>query len=98
MEFDVFVSYADTDRARKDWVTAFNTSLRNHFEKLTDRPLNLFWAVELGIGETWPNRILNACRHSESLIAIVSSDYFSREWCCKEWLEFTVQHDSSSRI
>jgi hypothetical protein len=83
MSYDIFLSYAHTDRA---FATCLVEQMRPAFKNRARRQPRIFFdAREIATAADWRRRIHVSLERSEVLVAVLSPDYFSSQWCGREW-------------
>lgn len=93
-EYDVFISYRRTSRAR-DWVmNYFQPCLTDYLsEALPVAPRIFLDQNNIEPGAIWQSTITHALKNSKCLIAVLSAPYFSSQYCCAEWDTFVDRED-----
>jgi hypothetical protein len=95
--YDVFISYSRADNSNGE-VTRFVDQLKSEFQSLYNLELRIFMDTEeIRAGEDWHSRLLESLRNSSSMIAFLSDNYLTREYC---WLEWTIfeRHSAVTRV
>jgi len=87
---DVFISYAHKDNPKPGKpITKLVRRLKETYRDLYKEEINVFFDEDgLKPGELWENKLLESLRQSAVMIVILSSDYYNREYCYKEWQRF----------
>jgi hypothetical protein len=89
-EYDVFLSYAQTDNRESDrYVDHLVATMRRVYSERTGRELRVFQDhTEVVTSQMWERRIRAALRHSSIMIPVLSPAYFESRWCALEWDSF----------
>lgn len=99
MDYDIFVSYSRTDNDG-GWVDGLVEFLKQDHRRYSTTDLRVYLDTrELRVGSDWKLSLRQALRGSRVLLACVSPNYFSSEYCQFEWEEFHAyrsQHDGSA--
>jgi hypothetical protein len=84
-EYDVFLSYSRAG-GWSDWVIAhFRPIVQHWLTSELGREAQIFQDTrDIVPGDRWPERIENALGSSKIMIALLSRNYFSSEWCVRE--------------
>ena len=84
-EYDVFLSYSRA-AGWSDWVVAhFRPIVQHWLTSELGREARIFHDTrDIMTGDRWPERIQSALDASKIMIALLSRNYFSSEWCVKE--------------
>lgn len=88
-EFDLFVSYAHADDT-DGWITQFVKEVANLYQDISMQHLRIFFDKQsITDMDDWELRILTGLKDSKVMIAFVSKNYFSSQFCRLEWKAFT---------
>lgn len=90
--YPVFASYAQADRERylEKFVTEFREELGGLLGKVDRAAVVFFDRDGLKAGDAFSPAILEALRHAQALVCLMSPTYLGREWCGRE-LEMFVR-------
>jgi hypothetical protein len=93
--FDVFISYAHEDDRR--FVERLVEELRRAFAEIADRRLTVFMDQDgIPTAQRWQQTIRSALRTSSVLVAVLTENYLTSDWCALEYEFFVaVEHDHS---
>jgi hypothetical protein len=93
--FDVFVSYAHGDDRR--FVEKLVEELRRAFAAIAGRRLTVFLDQDgIPTAQRWQQTIRSALRTSSVMVAIITENYLSSDWCALEYEFFVaIEHDHS---
>jgi FxsC-like protein len=91
-----FFSYARADRNsdNQDVIGRFFRDVTEQVrlaKGLAPREISFFDAQDLEPGEVWPDQLREALRTSRAFVPMLSSTYFSREYCGREWAVFDAR-------
>ena len=85
--YDLFVSYASEDNV-DGWVEKLQTQLTGELTRLLGRPFSertvFFDKLRLNVGQAYPEELDNAARDGALLVALLSPNYGTSEWCGRE--------------
>jgi TIR domain len=87
-QHDFFISYPHPKVEGKNIVTEFVDELVKQIKFLyTENPLPkpVFYDLELEPGFRWKPALLKSLCHSRCMLVIYTGDYFTREYCVREW-------------
>ena len=90
-QFDLFLSYATTDRKSKQWVPALTKCLERRFKVFRDKNI-------IGPADLWGKRIRHGLAKSSVMVAVLSKAYLKSEWCSIEWDFFTTIEDMHASV
>jgi len=84
--FDFFVSYARKDN-QSGWITQFVADLLEEHRKFSaGRELKPFFDEHaITTGADWQLYLAHGIAHARLFLAFISPNYFTSEWCRKEW-------------
>ncbi|WP_285713647.1 toll/interleukin-1 receptor domain-containing protein [Erythrobacter oryzae] len=103
VQHHLFLSYAHADNqpARPGaigWVEGFKQRLEQRHRAFSGQPLRIFYDSHcLRAGDDWENRIGQALRSSQLLLAFLSPAYLQSAWCRREWEEYLRLEHTLSR-
>lgn len=88
MPYDLFISYAHRDNARRQ-VTEFRDAISEDFQKFAGRELTIFFDEhDIPSMADWEKRIAQGLRESRLFLAVLSPNYFASAYCRREWEEY----------
>lgn len=89
--YDLFVSYASEDNV-DGWVERFQEQLTGELKRLLGRPFSertvFFDKLRLNVGQAYPAELDKAARESALLVALLSPNYVTSDWCSRERQQF----------
>jgi len=89
--YDLFVSYASEDNV-DGWVERFQEQLTGEVKRLLGRPFSestvYLDKLRLNVGQAYPTELDNAARDSALLVALLSPNYVTSDWCSRERQQF----------
>jgi hypothetical protein len=84
--YDFFVSYAGRDNQDGQITDLVDAIVTEHRAFSGGRELTFFFdKTEIHHGHDWQHTLHHGTAESRVFLAFFSPDYFSSEWCCKEW-------------
>ena len=90
-QHDLFVSYAhkDNEGSSAGRVAELVERIRCQFQKIVGRELRVFFDLhKINTMQDWYAEIQKGLVQSRMMVAILSPNYFTSEFCRKEWAEF----------
>ena len=92
--YDLFISYASQDNV-EGWIEKFQKQLTDELVRLLGRPFSekcvFFDRLRLEVGHDYPEVLDSASRESALLVALLSPNYVSSDWCSRERQIFQEQ-------
>jgi MinD-like ATPase involved in chromosome partitioning or flagellar assembly len=87
-EYDLFVGRA-TSSVLNEWLDAFISRLSTLVSAQLGRDLRVFQDLsEVRVDDVWKNAVEKALVRSRVLLAIVTPEFLSSQWCLLEWATF----------
>jgi TIR domain len=82
---DVFISYRREKYAWTPWARdIFRLALESCLQRELGDPPNIFIDDQTPIGTNFVNHLASALARSKVMVALLSKDYFTSEWCIHE--------------
>ena len=84
--YDFFVSYSSHDNLKGQTTNFVDGILAEHRAFSGGRELTYFFdRKEIWHGHDWQHTLHHGIAESRVFLAFISPNYFSSEWCCREW-------------
>jgi hypothetical protein len=82
---DIFISYRREKNAWTPWARdTFKLALESCLQRELGDPPNIFLDDQTPIGTNFVNHLARALARSKVMVALLSKDYFSSDWCVHE--------------
>jgi hypothetical protein len=82
---DIFISYRREKYAWTPWARdTFKIALESWLQRELGKPANIFIDEQVPIGTDYVEHLAETLARSKVMVALLSKDYFSSEWCVHE--------------
>jgi TIR domain len=83
-QYDVFISYRSEKNAWTPWARTFRAALESCLQRELGNPPAIFIDHQTPVGANYVNHLAGMLAKSKVLVALLSKDYFSSDWCVHE--------------